>query len=185
MTALHLEFFLRQLSGKHALVLRMLIKIACRCGEVFPSVETIARETGASLSTVHRGLNTLEALGWIIREKRRCRRGNWHHNVYRFAGEALDYIKQHAGRKIAAATRTAKALLAAELRKYQQLWHAKKRAKSATHVKLTDDLSFSVPEKRKLPPTPPKSRFLQQFEAGEIAADLELFWKPRHKEAPA
>lgn len=64
------------LSRRATALLRILADRADGKGRCFPSQETLAEDTGGSVSTVYRALTELEQAGWITREKRWRRDGS-------------------------------------------------------------------------------------------------------------
>ena len=56
-------------------------------GEAFPSLRTLAKDTGLGLATVKRSLNELEGEGVITRTRRKREHGGYGSTIYSFGGQ--------------------------------------------------------------------------------------------------
>lgn len=168
----------------------MMVDLALRYSEVFPSVDYISNHRQMAHSTVYLALNRFEELGWLSRDKRPCAGCRWHRNLYRFAGQLLDFIEQRkAARRAAIAARQASikayvdsstaaafhskldAAVADAMRSYKQRWSKHNRAKNAPPPISRDNLSFPIIKKKDCPPSPPQpgnTAFLKRWNAGEF-----------------
>lgn len=177
------------LGRKHGMarVLAKLLDYGCKLSAVFPSVERLAAEANASEATVYSLLDLAERLGLVARDKARQPGANWDHNVYRFAGLAAEFIKQHRARMAQAVRRVfsdAKDSYKREAARFQALL---RRGKTVTPPNSGDNLSsFFSNEKKKeiLPVEAPRPAFALAYERGELKAETQAAmaeWRRRRE----
>ena len=183
MTAIHLDELAAPMTAACGHIMRLYVKLYATGRPIQPSLDFTAKQYGLNEKTVRRANEALVAAGFLTVQKVRTPGRPWSHNVYHLAGDLLAAAKERLRRIAAATARTVKEAGAEAIRLHRRLWHRKKPGIRTPDI-LPDNLSSFFPKEKKKEtstPKPPKPAWLQQFEAGQIKADLELFEKQHQR----